>query len=99
MTATTQPGAPARNPSAHLPQFPVYPTSDQPDQAQPVQERFLRIHGVLQITGLSRTTLYENIKIGAFPEPFRISKHATGWKYSEVMTWVNSRPQATAGSV
>ncbi|MEZ5452315.1 MAG: AlpA family phage regulatory protein [Thiothrix sp.] len=91
MTATTQPGAPARNPSAHLPQFPVYPTTDQPDQAQPAIDRFIRLPEVLQITGLSKSVLYENIRIGVFPDPYRISKHCSGWKYSEVLAWVESR--------
>lgn len=88
MTATTHTGAPARNPSAHLPQFPVYPTDD---QAQPVIDRFIRLPEVLQITGLSKTVLYENIKTGAFPDPYRISQRASGWKYSEVVNWADSR--------
>ncbi|MEZ5454284.1 MAG: AlpA family phage regulatory protein [Thiothrix sp.] len=93
MTATTQPGAPARNPSAHLPQIPAYP--DQASTpAQPEQERFLRLPEVRHITGLSKTVLYEMMQNDEFPPNYRISLKASGWKYSEVMQWMDSRPRA-----
>lgn len=95
MTATTHTGAPARNPSAHLPQIPVYPTADQP---QPVQERFLRLPEVKQITGLSKSVIYDLMQNDLFPQTYRISLKASGWKYSEVMAWVNSRPLAAGGA-
>jgi prophage regulatory protein len=97
MTATNPMGNPARNPLAHLPQVHISPIADQSDPAQPVQERFLRLPEVKHITGLSKTVLYELMQDDLFPSTYRIGVKASGWKYSEVMAWVNSRPQAAAG--
>lgn len=93
MTAINLMGNPARNPSAHLPQIPVYPDQDT-STAQPVQERFLRLPEVKQMTGLSKTVLYGLIQDDAFPAPYRIALKASGWKYSEIMRWMESRPRA-----
>ena len=84
MTATNPMGNPARNPSADLPQSPV---------STPDQERFLRMPEVVQMTGLSKTVIYCLIQADQFPKNYRITLRASGWKYSEVMHWMDSRPR------
>ena len=58
-------------------------------------DRLLRVREVLRIVGVSRATLYEMVRRGAFPAPVRISAIAVGWKQSEVQRWLASRPTAT----
>ncbi len=50
---------------------------------------------VQQRTGLSRTTLYEYIKDGAFPAPVRLGARAVGWLESEVSEWIHARVKLT----
>ncbi|MBF0291006.1 MAG: AlpA family phage regulatory protein [Nitrospinae bacterium] len=57
-----------------------------------------RIRGVMQETGLSRTTIYRQTKSGDFPSPIRIGKCAIGWISSDVEEWIKTRPTATAYS-
>lgn len=100
MTANTHPmGKPARTPLAHLPAVHASIIVKNPELAQALQElalalqeRFLRLHEVKQISGLSSSVLYEMMADDLFPPPYRIGMKASGWKYSEVMAWVNSRP-------
>ncbi len=101
MNANTQPGNPARNPSAHLPQFPVYPSTYQPEQlAQP--DRFLRRREVTEITSLPSSTITDMVRSGKFPAPYKLTtdsnttgRHGTSaWRLSEVTAWMDSRPRA-----
>ena len=58
-------------------------------------ERILRIPEVVQVTGLSRTTIWRRVKSGDFPAPVRLGSLATrsvGWRESEIRKWIESRP-------
>ena len=58
-------------------------------------ERILRIPEVVQVTGLSRTTIWRRVKSGDFPAPVRLGNLATrsvGWRESEIRKWIESRP-------
>ena len=62
-----------------------------------MSDRILRIEQVLEMTGLSRSSLYRRIKDGTFPEPLRLggdASRAVGWLESEVLAWIASRPRA-----
>ncbi len=50
--------------------------------------RLIRLTEVLRICGMSRSTLYKNIKERQFPEPLRISARSVAWLQSEVQEWV-----------
>jgi len=57
----------------------------------------IRIYQVKQRTGLSRSTIYERIKLGRFPSPIRLGSRSVAWIESEVESWLweqvaNSRP-------
>lgn len=54
------------------------------------QDRFLRIGKVLELTGLSRTTLYRKVRGGTFPRQIPLSERCTGWRESEVREWAAS---------
>ena len=50
-------------------------------------DRFLRLSAVLARTGLSRSSLYEQMKKGCFPRPVQLGPRAVGWLSSDVDTW------------
>ena len=51
-------------------------------------ERFLRLHAVMERTGLARATLYRRIQAGAFPAQVKISARCSAWRESEVEAWM-----------
>ena len=58
-------------------------------------ERIMRVPEVVQVTGLSKTTIWRRVKNGDFPAPVRLGSLATrsvGWRESEVKGWLGSRP-------
>ncbi len=61
--------------------------------AQPIQREpaFLQRKQVETRTGLSRSTIYQYIKDGAFPKPFPLGRRAVGWLESDVSEWIAGR--------
>ncbi|WP_129791751.1 AlpA family transcriptional regulator [Sphingosinicella sp. CPCC 101087] len=53
-------------------------------------DRILRIHTVLERTGLSRSTLYRKIQQGTFPRQIAISTRCAGWRESAVADWMRN---------
>jgi len=53
--------------------------------------RLMRIREVLQLCGLSRATLYREIKLRSFPAPVKLSARSVGWLQDDVMQWLDSR--------
>ena len=57
----------------------------------------LRTAEVLELIGLSRTTIWRRVQAGDFPAPIRLGpagSRAVGWRSEEVEEWVRSRPAA-----
>jgi len=52
---------------------------------------------VLNITGLSRTTLWRLERTGKFPQRLRLSMNRVGWRKEEVDEWIATRPRGMAG--
>ncbi|RME59835.1 MAG: AlpA family transcriptional regulator [Caldilineae bacterium] len=61
-------------------------------------DRLLRLKSVLDLTGLSRSRVYELIAAGAFPAPVKIGARAVAWRASEIAAWIDSRPPARRAS-
>ena len=55
--------------------------------------RLLRRSEVLQMCGISKSTLHHLVAIGKFPRPIRISRRAVRWRLEEVLAWIESRPR------
>ena len=58
-------------------------------------ERMMRISEIIQVTGLSSTTIWRRVKAGDFPAPVRLGSLKTrsiGWREGEVQQWLDSRP-------
>lgn len=56
-----------------------------------VQQNILRRRQVEVRTGLSRSTIYERIKAGAFPRPIHLGPKSVGWLEAEVNAWLDAR--------
>ena len=61
------------------------------DGVMPV--RLIRLPRVLDLTGLSRTRLYEQVSGGTFPKPAKLgpNSRAVAWPESEVLDWIVAR--------
>ena len=67
---------------------------------QPVLDGYpviLRTRAVLELMGLSRTTLWRRRKAGDFPAPVRLGgrgSRAVGWRRTDVERWLAELPDA-----
>ena len=61
-----------------------------------VQERFIRLPEVLNVTGLSRASVYRLEKAKIFPKRFKLTTNTVAWKLSDIRGWMESRAEASA---
>lgn len=54
-------------------------------------DRHLRRPTVEEITGLSRSSIYEMMERGEFPRPVRIGRRAVAWPESKIVAWLAGR--------
>jgi prophage regulatory protein len=54
--------------------------------------RLLRIRQVIQVTGLSRMTIYRMELAGKFPRRRRLNENSVAWLETDISDWVGSRP-------
>jgi prophage regulatory protein len=54
--------------------------------------KILRLPEVVEVTGLSRMTIYRKEALGEFPKRRRLGRNAVGWVEEEVARWIQSRP-------
>ena len=53
-------------------------------------DRVLRILEVSQITGISRTTIWEQERVGKFPKRLHLTSRSVGWRESDIYAWLDS---------
>ena len=56
--------------------------------------RLLRLKEILKITSLSKSTIYDQIQIGKFPQQIRIARRAVAWSEEDVDAWIKSKISA-----
>ncbi len=62
-------------------------------------QAILRRSRVEELTGLSRSTIYELMENGKFPRPISIGAgRAVGWLEDEILQWQNARIAARDGA-
>jgi prophage regulatory protein len=54
-------------------------------------QKFLRLAEVLEMTGLSKPTIYRLGAMGRFPRPVKLDERASGWLENEVERWQEAR--------
>lgn len=57
-------------------------------------DKMLRIEEVMEITRLSRATIYRKMSKGQFPKPLKLGDRAVRWRQSEIEAWLASLPRA-----
>lgn len=55
-----------------------------------IEPLILRIGQVSKVVGLPASSIYRLINTGEFPAPVKLSKRASGWRFSDVSAWVDS---------
>ena len=68
------------------------------DGARTHSDRMLRAPEVMARTGLSRTTIWRQVKAGTFPAPYELGKNSIGWPSSSISTWIKARARRTYGA-
>ena len=71
---------------------------DQLFNRAPVAPAILRTGDVLAMLRVGRTTLWEMVRDGRFPQPLRLGARAVGWRAETVTAWIDSRPMADAAN-
>jgi len=54
--------------------------------------RMLRLTEVAYLTGLSRSTLYDRIALGEFPQPVNLGPKSVAWRCGDIYQWLDTRP-------
>ena len=62
-------------------------------------DRILRADEVVEITGLSRTTIWRLERSGDFPPRRHLSSFAVGWILSEIKEWLTNRQKAQSKNI
>jgi prophage regulatory protein len=65
--------------------------SQTPDTTRQHLNRMLRRKEVEQITGRSRSAIYEGMAAGTFPKPVKIGARAVAWPESVIRAWIAER--------
>ena len=59
-----------------------------------LQKKIYRVKDLVEILGISRTTIYRMRKTGEFPRPISLGDRAKGWLWEDIEEWVKSRRAA-----
>jgi prophage regulatory protein len=52
--------------------------------------QFMKLPDVMQITKLSRSSIYAMMKNETFPQHFKIGKRGVAWTEESILNWMNS---------
>jgi prophage regulatory protein len=54
-------------------------------------ERLLRLPDVEALTGLRKSSIYDAMRRGDFPQPVKLSRRAVCWPESRIHAWIAQR--------
>lgn len=57
--------------------------------------RMLRLPEVLELTGLSRSTIFRLVQTGNFPPSVKLTTRTIGWFSTDIETWIAARAAAS----
>ncbi len=64
----------------------------------PPETRLLRLNDVVEATTLSKSLIYALMRVGAFPEPVRLSENRIAWTTAAIRDWITQRsPDSPCG--
>jgi len=53
-------------------------------------DRLIKLDEVCRRVGLGKTMIYQRIKEGKFPSPYKLSPFAARWSENEVTAWIST---------
>ena len=56
-------------------------------------EPIYRLPKVMELTGLSRSSIYLALSKGTFPKPIKLGQRSSGWTESLLVQWRNEREE------
>ena len=59
--------------------------------------RIIRTEDLTRRLGLSRATIFRNVKAGRFPASIKISQRAIGWRIDDVEAWISAQAATSKG--
>ena len=54
------------------------------------QLKLLTLREVEEITGVSKSKIYRDKRIGLFPQPLRLGKNCVRWRTDEIVDWISN---------
>ena len=60
--------------------------------------KILRLPSIIDLTGLSRSTIYLRISKNEFPAPVSLGGRAVGWVEDDVNQWLAEKVEASQGA-
>ena len=63
-----------------------------PIQPRAPPSRMLRFIDVIELTGLSRTTIWRRVRAGTFPAPKKLGANSVGWREQTIVDHLDSLP-------
>ena len=53
--------------------------------------KLLKLKDVIEMTSLSKASIYRQVKAGTFPDPIRVGPRAVAWVVSELESWIEDK--------
>lgn len=57
-------------------------------------KKIILLEELRELVPISRTTIWRMEQAGNFPRCIRIGKRRVGWRYAEVVAWIDGRGQS-----
>lgn len=54
---------------------------------------FIRLPELMAAVGMSRTTIYDRMKAGTFPQAYQLGTRSVAWDVAEIAEWQRSLPR------
>ena len=61
---------------------------------EPSAERLLTIDQVIELTGLSRASVYTEMRDRGLPRPVKVGAKSVRWRLSELVAWIEGLERA-----
>lgn len=56
-----------------------------------MSNRVLKLPEVIQVTGLSKSSIYVYKRQGLFPKPINLGPRSVGWIERDIMAWIEAK--------
>ena len=58
-----------------------------------IMQKIYRLKNVIEVTGMSRSTIYRLMEQGKFPKPIKLSQRIIGFLEEDIDQWIQERYQ------